>query len=99
MDEDLVSVLKTIPSNTAGQGQRQGQRQVQRGRSSTLGGIMKLASIFLNADANSSGGGGGGGYDGGGGVDFTQPNMDFTQGLQNQTWDSVNSAAANWDVQ
>ena len=34
-----------------------------------------------------------------GGTDYTQANMDFTQGLQNQTWSSVDSAASNWNAQ
>jgi hypothetical protein len=68
---------------------------------------LKLANLVLNAEANAVNNGGGG-YSGGGGgggggwsntVDYTQASQDFTQGLQNQTWSSVDSAASNWNAQ
>lgn len=97
--EDVTVILKSLPKGTAV------RRQAQRAGSSGIGGILKLANLVLNAEINSINGGGGN-YDGGGGVfcgggwvDNTQANMDFTQGLQNQTWGSVDSTAANWNVQ
>lgn len=55
---------------------------------------------MLNAEANAVNASNGVAFNNGptGGMDFTQANMDFTQGLQNQTWSSVD-AAANWNVQ
>ena len=76
--------------------------QPQRASSSGIGSILKLANVVLGGVAraeNAAAGGGGGGAFVGGGVDYTQANLDFTQGLQNQTWSTVDSAAANWNVQ
>jgi hypothetical protein len=96
MKENVVAVLKTLPKATAATAVRGNS---QRASSSGIGGILKLANLLLNAEANAMSSGGGGGYSGGGGVDFTQANMDFTQGLQDQTWSSVDSAASNWNAQ
>jgi len=93
LHKPFTDVVTTIPSKTT-----------QTHRSSNgIGSILKLANLVLNVE-NAVAGGSGGGFNnnnnngGGGGVDFTQANMDFTQGLQNQTWSSVDSAA-NWNVQ
>jgi hypothetical protein len=91
MEKPFTTVVTSIPSKTA---------QTQAPRSSSgIKSILKLANIILNAENSAIGGGGEYSGGGGGGVDYTQVNMDFAQGLQNQTWSSVDSAAANWNVQ
>lgn len=89
----FLEVAETIPSGNT-------QARQATKSSSGLGAILKIANIVLNAEVNAVNASNGGGYNNvqTGGVDFTQANMDFTQGLQNQTWSSVD-AAANWNVQ
>jgi hypothetical protein len=80
-------MVTSIPSGTFKTARTQAPRS-----SSGIGSILKLANMILNAGNSTVGGGGG--YSGGGGG-----GVDYTQGLQNQTWSSVDSAATNWNVQ
>jgi len=91
MLEPFRTVVTSIPSPTT--------RTLAPRSTSGIGSILKLANLVLNVESATLGGGGGYSSGGGGGVDYTQANMDFTQGLQNQTWSSVDSAASNWNVQ
>ena len=95
LDDVVWPVLHTLPKSAPGQAPARLQ-MVPQNKSSTLGNVLKLANVVMNAS------GAGGGVDfsgGGGGVDFSGMTDVFTSTLQGQAWSSVGDAAVNWNVQ
>lgn len=86
LKEGFLEVAETIPS-----GKTQARQATKS--SSGFGAILKIANIVLNTEVNAANAGNGGAFN-----NVQTGGVDFTQGLQNQTWSAVD-AAANWNVQ